>query len=110
MDCGLFHLMEDFILKEVDYSQQYGYSSRAKRHMRKNLNKELAPYLENENENESDSEREPESLIVSNSRVDICLGVGYICLGVGYICVVVTFYSAIMYFTQAYSHEKSCSN
>jgi hypothetical protein len=98
MDCGLFHLMEDFILKEVDYSQQYGYSSRAKRHMRRKLNKELAPYLENE----TDSESEPESLILSNSRVDICLGVGYI-------CVVVTFYSAIMYFTQAYSHEKSCS-
>ena len=98
MDCSLFHLMEDFILKEVDYSQHYGYSSRAKRRMRKNLNKELAPYLETE----SDSEREPESLIVSNTRVDICLGVGYI-------CVVITVYSAITYFTQAYSHEKSCS-
>ena len=98
MDCGLFHLMEDFILKEVDYSQQYGYSLRAKRFMRRKLNKELAPYLENE------TDSEPESLILSNRqhRIDICLGVGYV-------CVVVTFYSAIMYFTQAYSHEKSCS-
>ena len=46
MDLGLFHLMEDFILKEVDYSQEYGYSSRAKRFMKRKLNKELTPYLE----------------------------------------------------------------
>ncbi len=102
MDCGLFHLMEDFILNEVDYSQKYGYSLRAKRHMRRKLNKELAPYLENETD-ESDTQTEPdESLILSNHRLDICLGVGYI-------CVVVTVYSTIMYFTQAYSYEKICS-
>ena len=101
MDCGLFHLMEDFILKEVDYSQQYGYSLRAKRFMRRKLNKELAPYLDDKSESESDTEPD-ESLILSNRRLDICIGVGYICF-------VVTFYSAIMYITQAYSHEKTCS-
>ena len=102
MDCGLFHLMEDFILKEVDYAQEHGYSSRAKRYMRRKLNQELAPYLENESD-ESDNDKD-ESLILSNRqhRLDICIGVGYICF-------VVTFYSAIMYFTQAYSYEKSCS-
>ncbi len=98
MACGLFHLMEDFILKEIDYAQEHGYSSRAKRHMRRNLNKELAPYLENETD-DSDTD---ESLILTNSRVDICLGFGYI-------CVVMTIYSTIMYFTQAYSHENSCN-
>ena len=101
MDCSLFHLMEDFILKEVDYSQQYGYSSRAKRFMRRKLNKELEPYLEND---DSDSDDNPDdSLILSNRRLDICLGIGYICF-------IVTFYSSIMYFTQAYSHEnETCS-
>ena len=45
MACGLFELMEQFILDEIDYSQKYGYSSRAKRYMRRKLNKELAPYI-----------------------------------------------------------------
>jgi hypothetical protein len=98
MACGLFNLMEDFILREVDYSQQYGYSSRAKRYMRRKLNKELAPYLDDESESETEPD---ESLILSNRRLEICIGVGYICF-------VVTFYSAIMYITQAYSHEKTC--
>jgi len=101
MDCALFHLMEDFILKEVDYSQQYGYSSRAKRFMRRKLNKELEPYLENDNA-DSDDDNPGESSILLNRRLEICLGIGYICF-------IVTFYSSIMYFTQAYSHEKTCS-
>ena len=59
MDLQLLHLMEDFVLKEVDYSQQHGYSGRAKRYMRRKLTNELTSFLENiesETETESDSD------------------------------------------------------
>ena len=120
MDCGLFHLMEDFILKEVDYSQQYGYSSRAKRYMRRKLNKQLAPFIEDGNESssepetaaESDSETDldrrkfNDSILLTSRSVDICLGIAYI-------CVLVTFYGSVFYIVQSYSNEQKnniCSN
>ena len=109
MECGLFHLMEDFILKEVDYSQQYGYSSRAKRYMRRKLNKELAPFIENEtvdkcSESESDTDREI-SVDVSNFNNSILISsIGTdICLSVVYICIILTFYGTAMYIIQSYS-------
>lgn len=60
MDLKLLHLMEDFVLKEVDYSQQHGYSGRAKRYMRRKLNDELSSFLEKiesnaEDDSDSDS-------------------------------------------------------
>ena len=96
MDCGLFHLMEDFILKEVDYSQQYGYSSRAKRHMRRKLNKELAPYI-----NDSDhSDEECESIILAqNKYLNICFPLAYI-------FIIGTVYTTTIYIVHMYS--KSC--
>lgn len=116
MDCGLFHLMEDFILREVDYSQQYGYSSRAKRYMRRKLNKELAPFIENQDESEQDSDSETDtdrqrfndSIILSSRNVDICLGIAYL-------CILVTFYGSVFYVVQTYSKEQTksdtiCSN
>ena len=120
MDCGLFHLMENFILKEVDYSQQYGYSSRAKRYMRRKLNKELAPFIEDETLDkssdiceESDSDREisvdvsnfNDSILISSISTDICLSITYI-------CIIVTFYGTAMYIVQTYSstQNKICSN
>jgi len=107
MDCALFHLMEDFILKEVDYSQQYGYSSRAKRYMRRKLNKELAPFIENETldeSSESDTDREI-SVDVSNFNNSILISsIGTdICLSVVYICIIVTFYGISVYIIQSYS-------
>lgn len=107
MDCGLFHSMENFILKEIDYSQQYGYSSRAKRYMRRKLNKELAPYIENDSLSESElvSEMEPhisESIMLSSTSVNICLVIAYI-------CIVSTFYGITMYMVHDYSKEtKTC--
>ena len=118
MDCGLFHLMENFILKEVDYSQQYGYSSRAKRYMRRKLNKELAPFIEDEtldksSESEIETDKETsidmsnfnDSILISSRSADICLSIVYI-------CIIVTFYGTTMYIVQTYSSDqnKSCSN
>ncbi len=99
MDLGLFHLMENFILKEVNYSQEYGYSSRAKRYMRRKLNKELAPYLHEESEPEPDSDLEMDehpyefkygSILIPNKSIDVFLGIGYI-------CIIATLYGSIMY-------------
>ena len=105
MDCGLFHLMEDFILKEVDYSQQYGYSSRAKRYMRRKLNKELAPYVESdtpENVDSDESNMSDNVEYVPQINVDICIAITYICC-------LVSFYGSIIYITQAYTYEnKEC--
>jgi hypothetical protein len=57
MDVKLLQLMEEFVLKEVYYSQQHGYSGRAKRYMRRKLTNEISSFLENiESETESDSD------------------------------------------------------
>jgi len=95
MDCGLFHLMEDFILREVEYSQHYGYSSRAKRYMRRKLNQELAPYISeiesqdmdcicedvsNSDTESIDSTTQNESIILPRygiKRMDLCIGMMY---------------------------------
>jgi hypothetical protein len=110
MACGLFNLMEDFILKEVNYSQQYGYSSRAKRYMRRKLNKELAPFIEDEPEH---------SDVSSDTEVNVDIDISHfndsmllsknvdICLSITYICVLVTFYGSIIYITQAYTIHQS---
>jgi hypothetical protein len=112
MACGLFNLMEDFILREVDYSQQYGYSSRAKRYMRRKLNKELAPFIEDEMQLDKSSDTEIEtstdidmrnfnkSILMSSRSVDICLSIVYI-------CIIATFYGTTMYMVQTYSMEQN---
>jgi hypothetical protein len=104
MACGLFNLMEDFILREVEYSQQHGYSERAKRFMRRKLNKELEPYMQTndsdvDSDNGSGSESDSDigelykksvnaSVLLPSHRVDFCVFVGYL-------CVVATFYAAV---------------
>ena len=126
MDLGLFHLMEDFILKEIDYSQSYGYSSRAKRFMKRKLNKELTPYLEKHDckckkecskisDSESvsdidvsnysfDSDDSPDSV---NERTIACHHKWFdFCYGFTYACVVGTFYGSIMYIVFSYSKCK----
>lgn len=109
MACGLFNLMEDFILREVDYSQQYGYSSRAKRYMRRKLNKELAPFIEDEIQvNSSDTEIETttdisnfnDSILISSRSADICLSIVYV-------CIIATFYGTTLYIVQTYSSEQN---
>uniref|UniRef100_A0A6C0D1Y0 Uncharacterized protein n=1 Tax=viral metagenome TaxID=1070528 RepID=A0A6C0D1Y0_9ZZZZ len=120
MDCGLFHLMEDFILREVDYSQKYGYSSRAKRYMRRKLNKELAPYIEEEsqlqceNETDADSDNQSdydskydfdkntdichcESILIPKTRVEICFLVSYL-------SIILTFYGVSAFIMTKYSN------
>lgn len=112
MDLGLFHLMEDFILNEVDSDIQT--SSRSKRRMRRNLNKELESYLNEESQNDVDEsldeeyENEYESprkkykydygepIFLHQRHVDICLGIAYI-------CILFTFYGTTIYLVQTYS-------
>jgi hypothetical protein len=110
MDLGLFHLMEDFILNEVDSDIQT--SSRAKRRMRRNLNKELAPYLNEDEQTQSLDDSYEESFEEYESprkkykydvqpnfierHVDICLGIAYI-------CILFTFYGTTIYLVQNYS-------
>jgi hypothetical protein len=92
MECGLFHLMEDFILKEIDYAQEHGYSSRAKRYMRKRLNQELAPYI-------NDSDEEESIILPQSANLNILISIGYI-------FVFGVFYSTSMYIVHTYS--KNC--
>ena len=132
MDCGLFHLMENFILREVDYSQKYGYSSRAKRYMKRKLNKELAPYIEDhaqeesqsqnerQNDSESDSELDDddyeskydyekhahncESMLIPKTRVEMFFLVSYL-------SIILTFYGVSAYIMTNYStHLKECKS
>ena len=71
MDLQLLHLMEDFVLKEVDYSQQHGYSGRAKRYMRRKLNDELSSFLEKiESESESESEDTDNDIACNENDAD----------------------------------------
>lgn len=61
MDLGLYDLstsfksstfessLEDFVLKEIDYAQENGYSSRSKRLMLRNLHKEFDMYNKSDN-------------------------------------------------------------
>ena len=131
MDLGLFHLMEAFILKEIDYSQEYGYSSRAKRFMRRKLNQELTTYLEQTNtservpddadgdsDNDSDNDSEidindgedldyepscklPKTEMLSKIRPNDSLI--HFLYGFTYACIVVTFYGSITYIIYSYS-------
>jgi len=39
------HKMEDFILSEIDYSKENGYSGRARRFMKRKLNKQLEEFF-----------------------------------------------------------------
>jgi hypothetical protein len=129
MDLGLFNLMEGFILKEIDYSQEYGYSSRAKRFMRRKLNQELSTYLEQSNTTNTTntSERDSDdSDDLDDSEIDINdvedldyepfnLPKTILCkqrpndslihflYGFTYACIVVTFYGSVMYVVYSYS-------
>lgn len=100
MDCGLFHLMENFILKEIDYAQEYGYSSRAKRYMRRKLNQELAPYInDSDNSDNLDEDQEESIILPQHTKLNILLGVGYV-------FIVGVFYSTTMYIV--YTYSKNC--
>jgi hypothetical protein len=130
---GLYYLMEDFIINEVNqdiYDENEKNAARARRRLKRNLNKELAPFVNEENEetnttpdkntdqakiNESISESENESpykkpkydysetIIISQRHVDICIGVTFV-------CVLITFYGSIIYIVQSYSNHLNSIN
>ena len=111
MDLGLFNLMEDFIVNEVD-SQDIQTSPRARRRIRRNLSKELGSYLNQEEQTGYDFYDSDESYIEYESprkkykldkqtnfiqrHVDICIGIAYI-------CVLFTFYGTTIYLIHTYS-------
>lgn len=111
MDCGLFHLMEDFILKEVEYSQEHGYSSRAKRHMRRKLNRELAPYICNSDIESEQHDKHDENDKINFDRNESTL-LPYrdleICAGIAYVCVITTIYGVAFYIMSSY--QNTCLN
>lgn len=103
MDLQLLHLMEDFVLKEVDYSQQHGYSGRAKRYMRRKLTDKLSSFLEKiesntdtetdtDNDNETDNHNDNEDhndentlnkmihcdYKIIHNRIDLCFLMSYL--------------------------------
>jgi hypothetical protein len=109
MDLGLFHLMEDFILNEVD-SQEIQKSSRAKRRMKRNLNKELAPYLNEESDTHTfDDDSYEESYESPRKKYKHDIQSNFIerhmniCLGIAYTCVLFTFYGTTIYLIHTYS-------
>ena len=136
MACGLFHLMEDFILREVDYSQKYGYSSRAKRYMKRKLNKELAPFIEDVddeiedelvddtketiegdgslNESSSNEGEDFETYYESLNNFDSILipkNRVEICFFLSYLSIILTFYGVSAYIMTNYSnHSNECKS
>ena len=124
----LYHIIEDFISNEINpqlYDQSELITERSKRRLRRNLNKELADYFNQQNQlddiksdsdtksdtdTKSDNESSDESpykkckyenignseLIIPQRNVDICLGATLV-------CILFTFYGSIIYLVQAYS-------
>ena len=70
------HKMEDFILNEIDYSKNNGYSSRARRFMKRKLNKELEEFFDNKRykttKDESDSD---DSELIKRDKCNFCFGI-----------------------------------
>ena len=120
MDSKLLHLMEEFVLKEVDYSQQHGYSGRAKRYMRRKLTNELTSFLENiESVSESEGEIDDENDIVSNENntsdentFDKMIHRDYksihnkidFCFGMAYVMFLASLYASIAHIIFSYKH------
>ena len=84
--------------------------------MRRKLNKELAPFIENETlDKSSDTESDRElsvdvsnfnnSILISSISTDICLSIAYM-------CIIITLYGTTTYIVQTYSssQNKICSN
>jgi hypothetical protein len=102
MDLGLYDLsasfesptfessMEDFILKEIDYAQENGYSSRSKRLMRRNLHKKFDMYNKSDDSDEMEdikyhfecqlekNEKEFKSFIRKSHKIAACIAVSHV--------------------------------
>ena len=106
MDLGLYDLstsletsfessMEDFILKEIDYAQENGYTSRSKRLMRRNLHKEFDMYNKSDNLDNSEkdeiedmkyhfecqlekNQKEFKSFIRKSNKIATCIAVSHV--------------------------------
>ena len=124
MDLKLLRLMEDFVLKEIDYSQEHGYSGRAKRYMRRKLSNELAPFLEKMYEDEdqdddqdqddddsaSENDTEPEAESVDENTLNKLIHRDYkiihdridLCFLMAYLMFLGSLYTSIAYLIFSY--------
>jgi hypothetical protein len=82
----IYHKMEYLILNEIEYSKKNGYSGRARRYMKRKLNKELEEFFENRTEsahctipeNTYDSDHfdsDDSELLIKRDKCNFCLGV-----------------------------------
>jgi len=67
------HKIEDFILHEIDYSKENGYSSRARRYMKRKLNKELEEFFHENKKMKSLPDYESE--YIDRERCNLCYSV-----------------------------------
>jgi type III secretory pathway component EscR len=70
------HKMEDFILNEIDYSKENGYSGRARRFMKRKLNKELEEFFNKRYK--TDPDYEDESILIQKDECTNCMSIMYL--------------------------------
>jgi hypothetical protein len=70
------HKMEDFILNEIDYSKENGYSGRARRFMKRKLNKELENFFNKRYKPDTFSDDSDDSeLLIKRDKCNFCFGI-----------------------------------
>jgi type III secretory pathway component EscR len=72
--------MEDFILNEIDYSKSNVYSCRARRFMKRKLNKELESffnkrYKQDTNSNSNSEDSDDSELLIKRDKCNFCFGI-----------------------------------
>jgi len=72
------HKMEDFILNEIDYSKENGYSGRARRFMKRKLNKELEEFFNKRYKPDPDYEDLNESVMIQKDECINCMSIMYL--------------------------------
>lgn len=71
------HKMEDFILNEIDYSKNNVYSGRARRFMKRKLNKELEDLFNKRYKPNSDDlyDSDDSELLIKRDKCNFCFGI-----------------------------------
>uniref|UniRef100_A0A6C0EU13 Uncharacterized protein n=1 Tax=viral metagenome TaxID=1070528 RepID=A0A6C0EU13_9ZZZZ len=116
MNTALYERMELFILNEVDYAVNNGYSRRARRFMRRNLQKELNKFnylivQDEQNNGLKSDDYDPYDLSIKiNKHLYMCLSAVYISsLFVFYIWISKNLFDFITTNNQTYSYEQTYS-
>jgi hypothetical protein len=116
MNTALYERMESFILNEVEYAINNGYSRRARRFMRRNLQKELNKFnylivQDEQNNGLKSDDYDPYDLSIKiNKHSYMCLSAVYISsLFVFYIWISNNLFDFITTNNQTYSYEQTYS-